>query len=977
MPGPLEAAGAVKNPSKYAGLGMQGRQMTGLVTQKSPYRDGAVPYLVAKFYGGSRFDTIWDGSNREISQRLTDVRSPGSTVYNSNSWLYGASFFSWKFIQNNVEIIRVIYDCSDNGIIYDATAGVQEALYDGTGGLTPSTRFLSVNTELFFTTTQVTKKILEGSITWSAGANVLPGTLINEGSAPGTMYMALGGLSLSIVATEVVASTLYIYTNQQTVPDQFPNLVQASISFSGLTSATFLNGTTMVVTAIPSSTLAVFTTNISHADYAYATDTGTASTGSGFTGGTIPGFSATRFNITADSGQQWKCYGPALQNWGIAAATTAPVLTPQNGTRIWQANTVLSFRYAILDTNGDIEMAANFTAGSGGIYKTGRVYPTWVTNETQTDGYNMTIDGTIVWWNLGAAGAWAPSAVFYTDPTQGVAVILDSNQNLQWVSNGSGGTSGSSAPTWNATINGTTTDGGLTWTCLGPGVIIASAGVGYAYSYHGIDGSVSTAALPATIQGGILGIAITEDLQFGDYLQLTAPTITDTQLDQVWIWRTAIGQATLILEDQIPLDTFGTSFFYNEYGIPDTTTNGQGALDAEVAAPVADANDPPPIGMTAPVYYQQRIWAIYKNTVIHSGGPDTLVGNGNTAFAPLDEFPFTAQPVKLIPVLVQNGGLIVMTTSGIKIILGTGTQSNPYYVGDYLELVSILNYSAATVFYNQIFCMESNGKVSSLAIEYPFNPQTGYTEIGFPIGDQFVKTTTGGYSAALFNPATAYVTWNANSSADTGMYVSDGAGHWFRLSMINPPESGMLWSPIRTIQGGASAVQSVEISPGVHVLLIAPASSGPILMRDTTGAVFTDNGAAYDAWDAKGPTLLCGTGEWADVAHISTKSKAVGARPTISVLFNEINPVTPATPNAASASYTPLALAEKSQNPTRGRQSVSVFSDRYDLEQNGVEAEGDCLLIKFDYGAQTVADELYDFGIYASVHDEREEAEAK
>lgn len=969
MPNPIEAAGAVKNPTRYSALSMGGRQFTGLVTQRSPYRDGMVPYLAAKFESGSRFDTIWDGANREITQRLDDGRAPGSSTWNNNSFPAGNSFFSWKFIQNGSEKIRVLYDGVD-GTIYDASNNGMVGLYGKTG----PARFLSVNTELFFTAAQENKKILEGSVSWRANVNIQPGSLINQGGGAGTMYMALGGIALPIVATSGQAGgsgTFFIYVDPQNVPEQFPNLLNVEITFSGLTGpGAVLNGLTRPVHQILSTTLGIFSiTGVTATTYAETPDTGQGSTGDGTTGATLPSFNATEFDLTTDAGQQWKSYGTAAQDWTPAAPTNSPTLVPQNGTRFWQPSTVFSFLYAILDTNGFVEVASTTTATAGGVYKTGRNYPTWVTNATQ--GFNTTIDGTIVWLNLGAIGAWASGQVFDATPIAGaVAVILDSNQNLQWAQ--VGGTSGGSVPTWATAVGSTTTDNTVVWTCLGPGVALAYKTTQYGYSYHAIDGSVSTSSPAAYIQGGILG-PVSPNGRL-TYLQVIGVPSTDTQVDYFDIWRTAQGQATLILEDQMPADGLTGTFTYNELGIPDTSAAGGGSLNPFIAAPVASANNPPPVGMTAPVYYQQRVWAIFENTVIHSGGPDTLVGNGNTAFAPLDEIPFASQPIKLFPVLVQNGGLMVLTTGGVKIILGTGTTTNPYYSADYLELVNLSGYNAACIAYNQIFMMESNGKVSSLAIEYPFNPQTGYTEVGFPIGDQFIQTTTGGVNAALFNPATAFVSWNMNSSGDTGMYVSDNAGHWFRLSLINPPESGMLWSPLRTIETGASAVQSVEVTPGNHLLLIAPrlggGGAGPILQRDTTGTVWTDGGQEYPSWDAKGVTLLCSTGQWAEVAHISAKSKAVGKRPKVSILLGEIQP-SPERP------YNLLNLDQKSNDPPRIRKSLSAYSDRYVLAQKGMEKTGDCILVKFDYGTQAEGDVLWDWAIFATVHDEREEGVSK
>jgi hypothetical protein len=79
MPGPLQAAGASPEPSEYAPLTMD-RYITGLWTQRSPLRDADVPYLYTKFYSASRFDSLIDGLNREVTSRLTIARRPGNVV---------------------------------------------------------------------------------------------------------------------------------------------------------------------------------------------------------------------------------------------------------------------------------------------------------------------------------------------------------------------------------------------------------------------------------------------------------------------------------------------------------------------------------------------------------------------------------------------------------------------------------------------------------------------------------------------------------------------------------------------------------------------------------------------------------------------------------------------------------------------------------------------------------------------------------
>jgi hypothetical protein len=959
MAGPIAATGAISNPTRYGALTMGGEQFTGMWTQRSPYRDAATAYLMKKFYQGSRFDSIWDGINREISAKLTDRRRPGSAVYNNVLLRAVLSFYSWKYIQNGAEVVRVLADCID-GQILDITTFGQASLVYNKSVLTAPARFLGVGTELFIGDGVEQVKVMTGSRTWQASTNFPPGTLISNQVTGHSayMYMALGGITMNIVATASNGSYVTVFIDPQNVPLQFANLENVQVTFGGLTAGSFLNGNTYAV-HIVSSTLGILTVPVAHSAYAQIADTGSGTTGTGTTSSSRPSFPTSEYDWVTDpsGGQVWKCYGLAAENWGIAAPTKAPTITPANGTRYWQPSTTLSFLYAILDPNQNLQVV---WPGSG-VWKTGRSYPNW-TPRTATNPNPQTIDGSIVWENLGPILAWASSTVF-----QDNQAIIDSNFNLQFVNSGGGGSTGATAPTWGTTIGGTTTDGALTWVCLGPGVTLTTASIQFAFSFHAIDGSVSTASPALIIQGPILGIPTTNENAPTAYLTFSGTWPADSQIDQIWIWRTPQGQSGLLFEDAVPIDPYPTGGqFYIELGIPDTSANGSGALNPFIQAPVANANDAPPAGLTGPILHLQRTWGFSGNVVYYSNGPDAIVSssNGNTGWAPLNQISYQGAVIRIVSVTVENGGIIVFTTSGIFIILGLGTPLNPFYSTQYFAKVNLGGFNALDVYGTEIVLMEANAKVSSIAIQYPFNPQTGYTEIGFPIGDQFQTVTTGGFNTSLFNPKTAYISWNVQSTGETAMYAATNNGFWFRLSAVSPPESGYMWGTLAELLTGASAIQSVETAPGVFDLLIGPASNGSVLKRDTTGTVWADNGTAYPSWDAKGVNLLCSTGQWTEVAHISAKSMPVGARPAVSVLLGEINPST----------ERPWNLLEvTSPDPPSTPRSKSVFSDRYALAQNGVPDEGDCILTKFDYGAQAYGDELLDWGIFATTEDERKE----
>jgi hypothetical protein len=972
-------AGAVKNPTRYAAATMGGEQFTGLWTQRSPYRDAASAYLVKKFYAGSRFDSIIDGLNREINTALEDQRSPGSFVWNANDFPAALSFYSWKYNQNSAEVVRVLLDGLD-GNIYDASNGGKSTLLTKTGGPVNPAKFLGVNTQLYIGDGSDQKKVIGTSKIWKATTKYYAGDLIADSN--GNLQQAfLAPLSLGILQVQYIVATepdgaidyyvQLVLNGPMNFNTQGGTGTNFEVQLSGLTTATFLNGAviTGVVPVGDTGTILLGRTGVVNADYGPAPDTGTAA---GFTnqngavsgylgisGGMQPAWATGTQALTTDGGLIWQCYGSPVKAWGVTAPSLAPGVAPAYHTEnYWQANTIYPEWAAILDANGQLQLATS----TGSSNATGFIQPTW---NTQIGG--GTPDSAIAWTNAGTGGSWYGTSIFTLWQT-----ILDTNGNLQVVVGftGSTGTSGTAAPTWSTTLGAGTTDGNLTWICCGPAIVLRSASLQFSFSWHSIDGTVSTAApLNKTVVNGILGTAN----GFGLYVSgpnpasdggLTADEIS--QIDQVWIWATAQGQPTLINLATIPVEQAAGNWSYL-YAQDDT------ALVAEIPAPVADSADPPPVGFRPCCYAFQRVWGVLDNTVVYSQGPDAVTGNGNTQFSALNTQPFLGTCYAVFPVTVQNGGLLVWTSSGIQIILGTGTQTNPFYATTYYANVSVTGYNAVTQFNTNFFVLESNLKVSTVAVEYPFNPATGYTEIGLPIGDQFQKLTTGGYNASLFQAAFSYISWNTQNTEENALYVADGSTGWFRLSAVSPPETGYMWAPYRAIAGGTSAVMAVETSPGVTELLMAPfkprigSGNGPILARDATGTVWTDNGAPYPSYDTKGVMLLCATGSWAEVAHISTKSKAVGARPTISVLLNEIEALP-----AQGVAYSVLEVT--SNDPPNSKPSKSVYSDRYDLEQNGVDTNGDALLVRFDYGTQAVGDCLLDFGIYATVHDEREEA---
>jgi hypothetical protein len=341
------------------------------------------------------------------------------------------------------------------------------------------------------------------------------------------------------------------------------------------------------------------------------------------------------------------------------------------------------------------------------------------------------------------------------------------------------------------------------------------------------------------------------------------------------------------------------------------------------------------------------------NVVSYSGGPDTVTGNGNEAFSPSNSFVF---PSKVTRLWETSQGLFVFTVSDIYGIIGTGTASSPFYSVPVVTGVGLLNYNAFDVNGSTPYMFTSDGQLVSISMG------VGASEDGFPIGDQFLKVTTAGINSSLYNPNTAQVTWHVAGSPDKGLYVSDGAVGWFRLYPTPAPESGMTWAPFAGIVGGAGMVQSVEVVPGTHNLLIGPATSGPILKRDRS--VWTDNGSPYPANFTLGSIVLAQPGQLAEVAFITTDSIKIGTAPNLFVQLDEIAPF-------SSGYFESLPNTITVPDPAQLSASQSLFAQRYWLSNTQQPALCRHLQIRVDWGAtDTVQNEILSISLYGGFSQE-------
>src|ERR1700676_4785674 len=136
-PGMFEAGGAQpKNPSRGKAITPALRFETGLFMNRSPLHDPA-QWVYSKFYGGYT-DTLFDGSNMEVSNQLSLIRRPGLSqwssvpVPNQPNW-----FYDWRTLDCGVKVVvdtpvaTYLQSATTQTQIFTKTPGAGQGYYVG------------------------------------------------------------------------------------------------------------------------------------------------------------------------------------------------------------------------------------------------------------------------------------------------------------------------------------------------------------------------------------------------------------------------------------------------------------------------------------------------------------------------------------------------------------------------------------------------------------------------------------------------------------------------------------------------------------------------------------------------------------------------------------------------------------------------------------------------------------------------------
>jgi len=602
-----------------------------------------------------------------------------------------------------------------------------------------------------------------------------------------------------------------------------------------------------------------------------------------------------------DGGNNKKWNGTTVTNWGISRSANTPLVVAHSGgnNRLWQKQTALSANYSIKDPNANYQFVT--TAGTTGKPS----FPAW----QETVGA-ITADGTTVRWTCGGElQNWTPSTSYINNQ-----VITDSNGNLQ-VCTVDGGVSDTFEPLWGTSVGATTTDGTISWVCLGSNLIVAQTGFQYAYAYHTTSGHVSSIS-PIYTTGPIIGASALD-------LDITGNYSSDTQCDYIWLFRTKDGGATLFYVDQIANNPAGSTWTYRDQ-------KDDAQLNTAIVAPTESSNLPP-VGFQVAVVHTGRIFGAKDNILYYGGGGEITTGRPDESFDSTNTFTFPDRVTALAP---MKFGLLVFTPSKTYILRGLDPDS--YFVTPWRNMMGALNQNALAIDGDTLYILTAQAQL--LAVQ-----ETLIEEIGYPIGENFFLYA---------DRSRFYLTVLRDNAAESALYVSDGGldGNSASGTIGRFNLNTRTWSPGYQYVGSSSAVGVVETGNGAFSLLIGRANtSGYILKRDTS--VLQDDGSNYaNTFVVIGSLVLAPPGKFFEVDALVVETDATGTYPTVSYRPNEI-----------SGLFTTLAnsVADNPEFPA----SSTIAIKRFYLNQASISNLARFIQVKVAFAQENVQNILYGLGV--------------
>jgi hypothetical protein len=385
-----------------------------------------------------------------------------------------------------------------------------------------------------------------------------------------------------------------------------------------------------------------------------------------------------------------------------------------------------------------------------------------------------------------------------------------------------------------------------------------------------------------------------------------------------------------------------TSWFYTDtgsvYGYSYNGTVPDGELDTLIEAPIDDENNPPP-SLTNPLttsvtgtfslitYYAGRLWGAVDNFVYFAGGPDVTFGSPTESFPPANVFTFPGKVTALAP---TPAGLIVFTSDTMFIIYGTSLAT--FYSQVYLRNRGVLSQNCVVMDEQTLYIYTTQRQC--------FSYSNQEAEIGYNVSPLFTL---------YFPPTAVYLTYH-RMGEDVGLFISDGSVNYMKYRTDTSA-----WSPMCQIVGGADAFQSIETSNGVYTLMVGSATGGGFISgRSTTS--WTDTNGTYPCSVIVGSFITAPPGAISKIDYLTGQWMPTGTIPTFSILADEI---------ATLAGVGPWVSLQGTNDPPKLVPSQSITQQRFYLKSANqpVPQELCHLMVQVSYGAANTNDQLLTLGI--------------